>query len=190
MQLSDITVRIFMRCLFNKDYEGVDNWEELYTAYIDLSGMGESRHLQLMVTIHNLQVRLSFIQGWLEFQKTWTKQFKEPFIEGFKDMEKFNHRVTWDPGKPLDFIEQLKRIEAKEKRNVAELDLQMKELDELMKTKKHKEKATDRADFIRMLNTLGKEGYKIDRDKTDMEELSLMIKQHSEEVELITSNPN
>jgi hypothetical protein len=41
-----------------------------------------------------------------------------------------------------------------------------------------------------MLNTLGKEGYKIDRDKTDMEELSLMIKQHSEDVELITSNPN
>ena len=33
-----------------------------------------------------------------------------------------------------------------------------------------------RIDFVRQMNNLNKEGYKIDKDKTDMEEFALMIK--------------
>jgi hypothetical protein len=39
-----------------------------------------------------------------------------------------------------------------------------------------------------MLNVLGKEGYKIDKDKTDMEELALMIKQHSDDIAALNQN--
>lgn len=188
MTLSDITVRVFMRCLFNKDYEGVDDWERLYTEYIDLSGMGETRQLELVVAIHNLQTRISFISGFIEFQKTWLLQFGEPFEQGFEDVRKFGYKLHWEAGYPTQFVDQLQKMETKEKRNIAQLDAEMKELDEFTKTGKHKQKASDRADFVRMLNTLGKEGYKIDRDKTDMEELSLMIRQHSEDIEALNQN--
>lgn len=188
MQLSDITVNTFMRCLFKKDYTGVDSWEELYTSYIDMSGLGDTIQYSLMVTIHNLQVRLSAITAFLEFQKKFFIAFDFPFEQAFKDVQRFGHRVTWDPAYPKIFLEQLQKIEQKEKRNVVELDVQMKELKELKETGKYKEKVNDRADFIRMLNNLEKDGYRIGRDKTDMETLAIMIKQHSEDIQALNSN--
>ena len=188
MQLSDITVNTFMRCLFKKDYTGVDDWEELYTSYIDMSGLGDTMQYSLMVTIHNLQVRLSAINAFLDLQEKFFIAFDFPFEPAFKDVERFGHRITWDPAYPQQFLDQLQRMENKEKRNVVELDEQMLELKELKETSIYKQKANNRADFIKMLNTLGKEGYRIDREKTDMETLALMIKQHSEDIDALNTN--
>ena len=186
MQLSDITVRVFMQCLFNKNYEGVgEEWADIYTQYIDKSGLGETRQLELVISIHNLQTRLSFITGWLEFQKNWVIQFGEPFIKGFDDIKQFGHRLIWEAGYPMQFLERLKLIESKEKRNYVEMEIQMRELETLVKTGKYKEKINERDEFVRMLNVLGKDGYKIDRDKTDMEELALMVRAHGEDIEAL-----
>jgi hypothetical protein len=84
----------------------------------------------------------------------------------------------------LEFEQQLVLIEAKEKRNVAELDVLMKELNEIQRGEPAvKEDSNSRKDFIRMLNNLGRAKFIIDKDKTDMEELSLMIKQYNEDFE-------
>lgn len=181
MQLSDITVRVFMRCLFNKDYSGVDNWEELYTEYIDLSGLGKDGQLGLHVAIHNLNIRLFRITAFLELQNKVFNLIGMPQLEKINDMAEYGHRLTWNPEEPEMFLPQLIRIEQKEKRNYVEkLNLE-KELDEMVKAESPGTTSA-RNSFVIMLNVLGKEGYKIDKDKTDMLELALMIKQHGDEM--------
>lgn len=191
MKLSDISVRKFMACLFNKDYSDVENWDTLYLEYIDLSGIGENRELALMTNIHNLQVRLAHITSFIEFQKLFYLEFNQPYVKAFDDLRKYNHKLNWDPSNREEFLNQLKRVEAKEKRNVAELDVLIKELTDIKKgAPVVKEDHNSRADFIRMLNSLNKEGYSIDKDKTDMEELSLMIKQQNEEYQAALAAQN
>jgi len=181
MQLSDITVRVFMRCLFNKDYSGVENWEELYTSYIDLSGLGESGQLGLYVAIHNLNVRLFRVTAFLEFQSKVFDLIGMPQLEKLDDMKEYGHKLNWNPLQPEEFLPQLIRIEQKEKRNYVQLKNLEKELEEMRQAEKPGT-VSARNSFVIMLNMLGKEGYKIDKDSTDMEELSLMIKQHGDDV--------
>lgn len=185
MNLSDITVRTFMRCLFNKDYSGVDNWEGLYTQYIDLSGLGEQGQLSLYVAIHNLNIRLFFMTHWLEFQTKVYNLVKMPHLPTIDDAKQFGHRINWNPDNDT-FLEQLRIIESKEKRQYVEMKRLSKELEE-MKLAEKPETVSARNSFVIMLNMLGKEGYKIDRDKTDMEELALMIKQHGEDVQALNT---
>src|SRR6185312_13029633 len=189
MQLSDITVRTFMKCLFNKDFEGVgeENWERLYTEYIDLSGMGEEGQLGLYVGIHNLTVRLKFITDYLEFQSKVFHLVGMPHLEKLPYIHKFGHRPKWNPQEPEKFLIELQKIETKEKRNYVELKMLEKELEDMQKIQKP-QTVNARNSFVVMLNVLNKDGYKIDRDKTDMEELALMIKQHGEDIKAINQN--
>ena len=183
MQLSDISVRRFMAALFNKDLTGLNNWEELYMSFIDLSGMGESRESALMVGIHNIQVRLTVIEGFINYQTKFLQEFDMPFEQGFDDIKCYGHRLTWDAGNPGAFLKQMKLVESKENKNISQLDVLYKELKDLRENG-HKADSTSRADFVRMLNTLNKAGFTIDKDKTDMEELSLMIKDYNAEQKL------
>lgn len=181
MNLEDITVRVFMRCLFNYDYTGVDNFDELYISYIDTSGLGEQGQLGMYVAIHNLNVRLKFITDFLEFQSGVFKLINMPHIPTMEDVKPYGHRITWNPDNPENFLQQLTSIEAKEKRNYVELKKLNKELNQ-MKAAENPKTVSARNSFVIMLNVLGKEGYKIDKDNTDMLELSLMIKQHGDDV--------
>ncbi len=178
------SVKIFMACLFENDKSGLEggDFETIFTEYIDLSGIGETREFDLLTGIHNIQARMTFIETMLEVQKRFFKEFEMPFVNAFDDFRPFGHRLSWDPEKPELFIEQLKRIETIEKKSQAELDAKFKELNSL---KKNGMKSTDvngRVDFVRQLNNLNKAGYKIDREKTDMEELALMIRDYNEMV--------
>lgn len=181
MELHEITVRVFMRCLFNKDYTGVDNWDELYTKYIDLSGLGEQGQLGLHVAIHNLKIRLFRITHFLELHSKVFDLVGMPHLEHMDDMKEYGIRLSWNPGEPEMFLPQLIKIEQREKRNYVELKELEKEVEE-MKEAENPKTVSARNSFVIMLNVLGKEGFKIDKDKTDMEELSLMVKQHSDDI--------
>ena len=57
-----------------------------------------------------------------------------------------------------------------------------------MNLKKVKNEVTtkqSRGSFVRMVNSLGKVGYKIDEDKNTVEDLAYMIKQQSEENQIL-----
>jgi len=181
MTLSDITVRIFMRCLFDKNYEGVDNWDELYTSYIDTSGLGKEGELPLHIAIHNLNARLLDITSFLEFQSKVYRLVKMPHIPRMGEINKYGHRLTWDPQND-NFLDQLNAVDLKERRNYVEMKKLQKELKQIQQAQTPNT-VSARNQFVIMLNTLGKEGYKIGKDKTDMLELSLMIKQHGLDVE-------
>lgn len=184
LKCCDINVKTFMSAMFNQQYEGVggpENWEAVYTEYIDLSGIGETQQYALLVNIHNVQKRIVAVQGYIDIEKKWFLLHNEPFEPALVDLRKYGHRLTWDIGNPKQFIEQLERCEIKEKKNIAELDAYIKELEDL---KKDGPKVTvnARQEFVKQMNRLGKHGYKIDKDKTDMEEYSLMIREYDEEL--------
>ena len=179
LTLADITVRRFMQALFNKDLTDLPNWEELYTSYIDLSGLGQEGQLGLYVGIHNLEVRLSFMTTWLETQAGIFKATGIIYTPGFENVHRYGHR-------PVDnaetFETQLNRIEAKEKTYVSHLRKLRKELEQMQKAEKP-ETVNARNQFVTMLNVIGKsQQYAINKDTTDMEELCLMIKQHGDDV--------
>lgn len=185
MTLSATTVRTFERCLFDKDYTGVDNWEELYTAYIDTSGLGQEGQLGLHVAIHNLDVRLKDITDFLEFQSKIYRLVNMPHVPTIDDVKKYGHRLTWPSD---DFLDQLNAIESKEKRKYVELKKLNKEL-RLMKDAEKPGTISARNQWLIMLNILSKDqGYKIDRDNTYMDELSLLIKQHGDDVRAANSS--
>ena len=184
LKCCDINIRTFMAAMFNQQYDGVggaDNWEIVYTEYIDLSGIGETQQYHLLCNIHNTQKRITAVQGYINIKKRWFALHNEPFEPALTDLRKYGHRLTWDIGNPKQFIQQLEMCEIKEKTQIAELDGYMKELEDL---KKDGPKVTTdaRKEFIKQMNRLGKHGYKIDKDKTDMEEYSLMIKEYDEEL--------
>lgn len=179
MTLADITVRRFKECL-KGNTEGIDNWEQLFTQYVDLSGIGETEEYTLMVAIHNLGVRVAGVNAFIQLQINWYNNFDEPFELAFEDMKKYHIKISYDPSQPGRFLQRLKQIEADEKRNIAEMDSLIKDLEELRKNGVKPGKSSSET-FIRTLNALNKEGYRIDNDKTDMEELSLMIRQRNEE---------
>lgn len=185
MKCCDISVRAFMAAMFNQQYEGVggiENWELVFTEYVDLSGIGETAQYELLTNIHNTQLRISKVAGLIELEKDFFTAFNEPFMQAFDDFKKLGHRLVWDAGNPKQFIDQLQAVETREKKYKAELDMHMKELESL-KTDGVKVDTNSRASFVKTLNRLGKHGYKIDKDKTDMEELSLMIREYDEEIE-------
>jgi hypothetical protein len=110
-----------------------------------------------------------------------------PHLEHMDDMSEYGIKLHWNPEEPEMFLPQLIRIEQREKRNYVELKELENELEE-MKQAENPKTVSARNSFVIMLNVLGKEGYKIDKDKTDMEELSLMIKQHSDDIAALNQN--
>jgi len=86
-------------------------------------------------------------------------------------------------------MQQLKMIESKEKRNYIELKGLKKDLDSMKKTEDPKT-VNARNSFVLMLINLEKDGYKIDEDKTSMEKLALMIKQHGDDVAAMKNSIN
>jgi len=179
----ECSVRIFMKCLFNQDYEalGGGDFEKIHTEYVDLSNIGQTKEFDLMNAIHNLQTRIMTVPILVQVQFGFFKNFEMPFVNAFDEFKKYGHRITWDPERPELFIGQMERVAIKEKKFTAELDTRLKELTDLKKNGV-KVDSNSRHSFVKMLNTLGKEGYQIDKDKTDMEEMSLMIREYDESV--------
>lgn len=185
LTLADINIRTFMRCLFNHDYTGVPNWEELYTLYVDLSGIAKEGELGMMTAIHNLNIRLVEITGWLEYQQKYFSLTGFPDIDNLDNLRKYGHRVTADL---KTFEQQLLQVEGKEKKNISQMNKLNKELAALQAIKQP-ETVNARNSFLTMLNVLGKsQGYAINKDSTDMEELSVMIKEHNEQARLANNN--
>jgi hypothetical protein len=185
LTLADVSVRIFMRCLFNNDTTGVPNWDEIYTSYIDVSGLSQEGHLGVLVGIHNTECRLQFITSWLETQYKIFNLTGQIYTPALDDIKPYGHRITADP---QTFISQLQKIEAKEKKHISQLRRLQKELSALENIKQHNT-VDARNSFVIMLSVLRKSYGPIDRDTTNMEDLAIMIKEHNREVQAQQNQP-
>lgn len=187
----------FMKAWFNKDYSGMseDDFDTVYSEYQDTSGLYLTEDFERRSYIHHLNSRINYIKIYIRLQRDFIEEFGKPFIRDFGDLkEKYGYVLTWSEEHPhliaverKKFEMQLRRIEMHEKKFDSTLQTKIKELNESREGKIKNPEDFDlrksRVSFIKMLNSLSKIGYSVDRRKTTVEELALMIKQQMEEVE-------
>lgn len=188
MAFEDVIINDFMDCWFKKDYSKIseDDFGIIYGEYMDTSGMFATAQFDLVIYIQDLSNRINSINYFIEIQNKFLKEFGVPYVDHFSFVEKFGHKLIWKDNET--FIKDCKKILLKERKYHTILKTKENQLIEERKKQNNGEVVTDkqtRQSFIRMLNSLSKIGYNIDRTKTTVEELALMLKQHYEESEKI-----
>lgn len=191
---ADCNVAQFMSCKFDGKYETLvvtgeptlqqlaDAWENIHTEFIDLSGT-EIEELSIMKQIKALECDIQSMNIFLFVQEEYIRLFKTPHFDNLKTLAECGHKLQWNPEAPdpEGFLKQLQKVRVKESKKTALLDLRNKELADFRKTQESKKTINNsRSEFIRLMNDLGKEGYQIDKSKTTVEELAIMIKDFNE----------
>lgn len=187
----------FMKAWFDKDYSKMplDDFKIVYAEYLDTSGLFQSEDFERQSFIHHLNQRIERVKMYIRIQREFISEFDMPYILDFDDFrDKYGYVLKWKKDKE-DFEKQLEKVEKREHKNITFLESKIKELNEFRNKKSKNEIPEDdekslkksRHGFIKMLNSLGKMGYEIKRKETYVEELSLMIKQQTEENEQIES---
>lgn len=180
MAFEDYNIKQFMDALYKKDRSVMtdDILDEVYNEYIDTSGLYEKEEFEKVRYIQFLYNRINTVKISIKVQRRFVEEFGiayEPSLEIFK---KFGFSLKWENKE--QFLSDLIKIEIREKKYISQVESKIKELIDLRKSKEKKEpvnKKTPRASFICNIIYLGKIGYKIDYDKTSVEELAYMIKQ-------------
>jgi hypothetical protein len=188
------TVRQFMNAWFRQDYSIIseEDFKVVRTEYIDTAGLYDESVFQKVCYIYFLNSRINSIALSIRLQKDFLKEFDIPYKPALPFLNKFGHRVRWN-GDEEEFLSQLDKVEKREARYTSMIENEIVELKKLQKQAKiNNEEEEDikivRERFIRTINTLGKIGYKIEYDGTTVEEMALMIKQQTEEVESMNNN--
>lgn len=185
------TIQEFMQAWFNKDYSKInaEDFSILHSEYLDISGLYLSEDFEKIAYINNLSSRLNYVKLFVSLQRDFMQEFRSPFIRDFEHLkEKYGYVLKWNEDLE-DFEEQLQRVEMREIKFGNILNQKIDELSKLRKSNVDDEEAKNvslkdtRYSFIRMINSLGKIGFKIDKFTTTVEELALMIKQQFEEIE-------
>lgn len=190
MAYEKYTVKQFIDAWFNKDYSELteDEFKIVYSEYQDESGLFMSEDFEKQSFIYHLNQRITFIKMFLRLQREFISEFESPFIRDFEMVkDRYGYNLKWN-NDINDFEEQLKKIELREVKHTTLLESKIKDFVNSRKKDvvKNNDEVEDlkksRSSFIRMLNSLGKIGFIIDKKETTVEELSLMIKQQMEEV--------
>lgn len=181
------SIKQYLDARFKKDYSVIskEDLKLISDEYVDTARLYNQEYLEKISYIYFINSRLNSIEFAIEIQTKFLNDFGKPFEEGFNIFKKYSHKLIWNGSKD-DFLNQLKKVSKKESRNRTILVSKVKELEELKKKDlKIEEESEDdaRKSFIRTLNSLGKIGYRIDKNETTLEELSLMILQQKEENE-------
>lgn len=188
MAYEDYKLGQFKRAWFKEDRSietGIpqEEFDSVYTEYIDTVGAYKSDQFDKAGWIKHLEAKINTITIWIKLQRDFIEDFGRPLTERFVFMEEFGYFLHYSDND--SFFEELKNIEQDLKGDISELNGSIKELEDIkasepviIKTLKEQ-----RESFTRNQNTLGKIGYKIDEDKTSVEEYALMIKQQNEENE-------
>ena len=193
MAFENYNIRQFINACFNNDFSEIseDDFSIVYSEYLDESGLFMSDSFEERGAIHRLNSRINYVKLFIRLQRQFIDEFDMPFIRDFENIKNnYGYSLKWNNDKD-DFEKQLSKIEMKE---VKYEDTLKKKIDDFVKKnsdkedKKDKEVKLSRTSFIRMINSLSKIGYRIDKDKTTVEELAIMIKQQLEENQNISSN--
>jgi len=182
MAYENYTVRQFMRAWFDADFSEMsrEEFETCYTEYIDTAGLFATENFEKITYIQYLNNRINVVRIAVNTHKEFIEFFGCPLIKHLDIFKRFGYSIKYENKE--QFIKELDSIVLRENRYISELEITQKQLDDL-KNKSKKKPSTlkeSRVSFIRMLNSLNKIGWKIDNDKTMVEELSIIVKQQSE----------
>ena len=189
MKCEKVTLDIFIDAWFNHYFTQItkDDFDTVYSEYIDISGLYNSKEFELFTYINYLKNTIFTIKTLIASQLMFIETFHQPYIDGLHFFEKLGHKVEWD-GDEKKFISKMDRISSLMRAKNTELKRKEFEFNQLKEAKKSEDKTPiqSRHEFIKMLNTFNKNGYHIDKSKTTVEELALMIKQTQDEHEKST----
>ena len=193
MTIEDITVEQYINARWKGDISIVskEDLETINEQYADISGLYESEEFNKVAYIHYLNNRINSVKLSIRLQYEFIENFGIPYVPELKFFNKFGHRVTWNNDMEK-FLEELRRVDQKEKKYISQLETSMKELITMRENRDKKEqpKKQTRQDFVSTLISLGKVGYTINRKETTIEEVALMIKKQYEEAAEIESRTN
>lgn len=180
MTLRDFTISDLMACMFEKDFSKAGSeeaWNSIYTEYVDLSGAANTREVTIQREIFNIECRLNYVHTAIGLHIKCYNEFGKPLPQATLGLKSLGHQISWN-GDWNNFELQLKMIEAREKKKIAERDKFLKELKELQKGNL---KPATRTDFLRLVITIEKHlGFAIDRGKRNAEDFALMVKDYHE----------
>ena len=185
MEFDNYTVRQFMNAWFKQIYslpKGIpkDDFQTVYNEYVDATRSFDTEQFEKVTYVHFLNARLNTMRLSIRLQREFIAEFCVPFVTQFEFLyDEYGHNLVWNDDIE-DFLKQLERVENEEKLYVAELESAVVDLKKFKKEDKPAIETT-RESFVRMVNTLGKIGYKIEMDKTTVEELSFMINSENEQ---------
>lgn len=154
-------------------------WEYIYVEYIDLSGLADTPEYRLITNVLNLNSRLRAIPEYVKVQLGCIEHFGEMSPTVNEKLAKKGYAIPADLEKAK---EALLKIPGKEKL----YDHRLKEADAALKklrgtrVENGNDSKRERRKFIQMLNSLGTT-YRIDRDKTTVEELAAMVRENAEQ---------
>jgi len=184
MTFEDITIDQYINAKWKGDISVVspEELETIQEQYADTSGLYESEEFSKVAYIHYLNNRINSVKLSIRLQYEFIENFGKPYIPELKFFKKFGHRVEWNDNMEK-FLEELRKIDQKEKKYISQLENAIKELTDLRakREKKDPPKKQTRQDFIATIISLGKVGYRIKRSETTLEEVALMIKKQYEE---------
>lgn len=187
MAFEDYTIRQYIRAQFSQDYSerGIpkDILDIVNSEYIDAACLYDEDEFQRVAYIHFLNGRINSIRMSIDLQRKYLLNFEIPYLPGLSFFKKYGHNLKWNDHIG-NFLDQLHKVENSEKKYISKLEIETKQLIERkLKSKKPQEitNETTRKSFIRTINSLGRIGWKIDMDKTTMEEFSIIILQQSED---------
>lgn len=196
---ADCSPRQFMQCAFEGKYKALlieseaseedlkTAFEYIYAEYADYSGLFQSQEFDIVSYINSLDTRIQFMKRFIELQRKFLVNFDVPYMPGLPMVKKYGHNLYWDFNRPdrEAFLQLLVKIEGRESKYQAMVDKKVSELIALRKKKQTREHSIleSRKDFVTTLNRLGQAGFQIDKDRSNMEEVALMIKDRREEIE-------
>ena len=186
----DVSIKNFIKAWFNEDRTVLnkEQFEEVYNEYINTAELFESEQFSKVSYLHYVNNRINSISIAIDLQRKFIDIFDVPFEENLKFFMKFGHKLVFKD--KHSFLRVLDRIELKEKKYISIAENTLKAIID-NKAKKIKGEFTlkqSRESFLSMLNSLGKIGYRIDKETTTVEELALMIKQQSDEVAMVKNH--
>lgn len=192
MSYEDVVIQDFMDAWFKKDYSKIskDEFTIVYSEYVDTSGLFMSEDFEKKGYVLRLTSRINYVKLFINLQRRFIREFGIPFIRDFQHLkENYGYVLKWE-NDSYDFEKQLKKVEMREVKHMTLLEAKIKEIEVSRSKNQNKEVETDeetlkksRTSFIRMINSLRKIGYVIIFKETTVEELALIIKQQTEEVE-------
>lgn len=184
MAYENYVIRIFENAMFKDDRSVMSNeeYDTVYTEFIDTAKMYEEEEFQQVSYISYLHGRINSIKIGIRLQREFINNFDIPYIPAFQMFKNNGVSIYWK-GDKENFLSALERIEKGQKKYTSEVENCIKNLMDFRLKKQQGDNPVKikRETWIKNINTLGKIGYKIDKDKTSVEELALMIVQQKEE---------
>lgn len=182
----DVTIDDYIKAKFKNDFSVIpkEDFDNIEVQYIDTSGLYETEEFSKIAYIHYLNNRKNSISLSIRLQTEFLNVFGKPYIPELVFFKKFGYNIVWKDSAEI-FFNDLKKIQDSEKKYTSRLENEIKELIKLREKKQNSNESVSqtRHDFISTIISLGKIGYKIDKNTTTLEEFSLMIKKQNEEAE-------